>query len=532
MRVDECLPVTQAELLLDQESPPEARAELLLDEEPPPVVPAEVLPGEESPPVTGAELPPAEKSAPVNEAKLASGEELAEDSQGDPSDEVGAAGVDGDAAILLLDRDARTEDGELPDPIAAPPHATPAAAVGSGDTPPGGSDTLHLPSALPVRFHSLVEIELFRAEAEVLGSGRPESRSGDDLGAGLFDVDGRSGVDLSGDHAAIDCTTAECGPASDDGPSAPLVMPDCGPRESTETVDTALVDESARVDDFVSRLVDLPDMGPRESPSPSDSPPMAEAMAEAVAEAHTNPSGEPHAAEPPLCDTAGTLVDEPDADAHSSDARGAPSDFERSVWRNLERESLAQQYARTLHRVIEKLPDGPPAAVLVVGAEREPHVSQVLTHMAVLLVQREAGRVLLVDAGLPDKTLSHRFQVGDKPGLAEACRGERDWRDLLVPGDHPQLSVLPAGIVPVDGGLPCGKLKCLVDEWKEDSQIVLVDAGGADGPLAGALTGACDSVYLLVRLGQTPRTQARKAAKRLRVLKGGLQGCIVTNCPD
>jgi Mrp family chromosome partitioning ATPase len=168
---------------------------------------------------------------------------------------------------------------------------------------------------------------------------------------------------------------------------------------------------------------------------------------------------------------------------------------------------------------------------MLVPAQDEPHVAQTLTQMAMVLVQRDAGNVLLADANLPRKTLSHCFEVHDRPGLAEACRAEQDGNDFLVPGAHPNLSILPGGNHPLPPMISPGTVAQLVDQWKARFQVVLVNGGDPESPLTKALVETCDSVYLLVRLGRTGRKEAQTTVSRLRSIGGRLEGCIVTDAP-
>ena len=158
-------------------------------------------------------------------------------------------------------------------------------------------------------------------------------------------------------------------------------------------------------------------------------------------------------------------------------------------------------------------------------------MSDVLAHMAELLVDRGAGEVLLVDANLPKRLLSKRFDVEKNPGLAEACESDTSWRDLLVVGEDPRLCILPGG-----GRLSPGKSRKavvapMIDQWKERFQVVLVDAGAPDASLVETFSQSCDAIYLVVRLGQTDRKQVQAAIDTLHSLDGPLNGCIVTNTP-
>lgn len=217
------------------------------------------------------------------------------------------------------------------------------------------------------------------------------------------------------------------------------------------------------------------------------------------------------------------------ADAPAEGSGAGISGFEQLLRKDLANPQLAEQYSSLSSKVIEGA--GLPGVIMVVGAEQQAHVSETLTHMAMMLVDRGAVEVLLVDANLKNRLLSRRFEIDTHSGLAEVCDAEMDWHGLLVSGTDSHLSILPAGkrLSPLKATIPT--VARLVEQWKQEFRIVLVDVGDTDSPFAEAFAQASDAAYLLVRLGESDRMRAQSAVSSIQSMGGNLKGCIVTNAP-
>jgi tyrosine-protein kinase Etk/Wzc len=140
--------------------------------------------------------------------------------------------------------------------------------------------------------------------------------------------------------------------------------------------------------------------------------------------------------------------------------------------------------------------------------------------------------VLLVDADTLWQRLTRTFELEGQPGLADVCLNRCSWNDVILPTTVAGFELLPAGTGRVGGeslSESTGRLLALLDAWKGHFDLVLVDGGDLQSGLAAVVARMCQAVYVVVRLGRTPRRLAMKALQRLKAEGLAPRGCIATN---
>ncbi len=206
------------------------------------------------------------------------------------------------------------------------------------------------------------------------------------------------------------------------------------------------------------------------------------------------------------------------------------SEFQLQLRRNLDDPRLSRQYHQLTDKIISQLPADVPASFMFVAAEYGRQAAEALAHVAVLLSQRDIGKVLLVDGNLAEKSLTAAFDRGHCEGLAEILNRRPPAREFLVPTTFERLNLLPSGREGVTHfSSTDDALAVLVRDVKHHYQFVLVDAGCYAEPLAASLGRICDAAYFVVQLNQTESTAAASAVAQLQANGIRLRGSIVTN---
>jgi capsular exopolysaccharide synthesis family protein len=143
-------------------------------------------------------------------------------------------------------------------------------------------------------------------------------------------------------------------------------------------------------------------------------------------------------------------------------------------------------------------------------------------------------KVVLVDADIRGPKTSSTFNLYGETGLANYLQSEAQLEQIIYPGQHENLSVMPAGFcesnpteVLLNGQLPemFGKLERMFD-------YVIVDTSPVD-PVTDAyvLSEFCDRTLFIVRHGHTPKAMMQllddnnkiKALKNLAIVFNGVK---------
>jgi len=125
-----------------------------------------------------------------------------------------------------------------------------------------------------------------------------------------------------------------------------------------------------------------------------------------------------------------------------------------------------------------------------------------------------AGNLLAVDANRRNRGLTSRLilPADESAGAASS---------LIYPTNFRRLSVLPA-----IGQTPPQRPDYWIEELRESWLLTLLDLPSLAHPEAVSLARLCDGVFLIARLGYTPRRAVSQAARMIRA-GGRLLGCLV-----
>jgi Mrp family chromosome partitioning ATPase len=182
--------------------------------------------------------------------------------------------------------------------------------------------------------------------------------------------------------------------------------------------------------------------------------------------------------------------------------------------------SIAAEFADLADRLLAEISATSPAVVTVVATGPESASSHWLEPLAVALLEKEVGRLLLIEADSDQPQWPTRFGLECSAGLVEVLQSRATWRDCLRPTAIPRLDLLPRG----HGTLPNvvlapAPLLALLNNVRIAYPLILIAAGSIDRPAAAAIAGRSDGVILVVGLKSTPRTAAERA-KRILVSSG------------
>jgi Mrp family chromosome partitioning ATPase len=133
--------------------------------------------------------------------------------------------------------------------------------------------------------------------------------------------------------------------------------------------------------------------------------------------------------------------------------------------------------------------------------------------LAPQLAERAQGSVLAVDLNWHKPSLAARVYIPGQPAAG---------LPLIYPTNLPRLSFLAAA-----GRPPRCLDRAWIEELRQGWSLVLLDLASLAHAEVAPLAGCCDGVYLVVRLGCTPRSAVAAAARVIRGAGGRLLGCAV-----
>jgi capsular exopolysaccharide synthesis family protein len=157
------------------------------------------------------------------------------------------------------------------------------------------------------------------------------------------------------------------------------------------------------------------------------------------------------------------------------------------------------------------------AVLLVAGARAQEGRTSVAINLATAIAN--AGKaVILVDADLRHPSLSERFQVDGRPGMAELLAGRASPEEVAVPTDVPGLRLVSAGRVrPSADTFGVTRLRRALAGMRATADVVIVDSP----PVltvsdAITLASVSDLVAVVADLRRTCRGDVRAAGQQIR----------------
>jgi capsular exopolysaccharide synthesis family protein len=142
------------------------------------------------------------------------------------------------------------------------------------------------------------------------------------------------------------------------------------------------------------------------------------------------------------------------------------------------------------------------------------------------------GKILLVDSDIFKPRLGKLFNIKNDKGLVSYINGDDDIKDIIYETDVPNLSVIPAGLIPPNpvGVLGSDKMKDLIESVKQEFDFVIVDAPPLSAALEVSVLGSVmDGIGVVIKAGSTSRVLVRKLFEGLENAKCNVLGVILTS---
>lgn len=183
-------------------------------------------------------------------------------------------------------------------------------------------------------------------------------------------------------------------------------------------------------------------------------------------------------------------------------------------------------------RILAQFPSIAPATLLISSADAELSTNRCTARVAACISRLTGCRVLLVDANLEGNVGAVKQSGSEVAGLAEIIAENRPWKDLVIPTQEAQLSVLPCGTAEVPMRRVAGEtLVSLNAQWQQDYTYVFINAGHVKQLVTRRFAVCCDGTYVLVGLNQTTKKDAHSAMKLLAENHARVLGAIVFDAP-
>jgi hypothetical protein len=171
------------------------------------------------------------------------------------------------------------------------------------------------------------------------------------------------------------------------------------------------------------------------------------------------------------------------------------------------------RYVALAETILSRLPADGNGAFLLAGLD-DPDVGGALRPLFPLLAERTPGRTIVVECN----DACRAFARGDgDAALAPPGADETFWARAVFRSSHPRLDLL-LGVDASKEDVPAPWIEpdALLDELRRAYQLVVLVAAPPSDLDIVSLAGACDGVYLVVRLGQTPRRRAGQVIRALQ----------------
>ena len=191
------------------------------------------------------------------------------------------------------------------------------------------------------------------------------------------------------------------------------------------------------------------------------------------------------------------------------------TELERAVQSDLQNTEIRQQFTQLAKNILANVEETRSPVLFFSAVDSPDDATATILRLASIFVDYEVGRVLLVDGTAHDRKLTQQLELLDELGLAEACDADLPWRESLVSGEHPCLSILAGGQFQPLKQTPT-YITPLVEDWRQDYAFTFIYGGSMDCPLSESLALSSDATYVLVRLGTSRRSTAEETVARLR----------------
>ena len=177
-------------------------------------------------------------------------------------------------------------------------------------------------------------------------------------------------------------------------------------------------------------------------------------------------------------------------------------------------------------------PDHPPRTILVTSPHPEDGKTSLVTNLAITLAQLGAGEILVIDGDMRRPNLHNILKIPKAPGLSTYLTGQAELADVIAATAIPNLSVIPAGRLPVNPSelVASARFKQALETLGQRFAYIVIDTGPLFGVSDGMiLAGQVEGVVLVLRHGRASRDAAQRAIRSLMSVRARLLGVILND---
>jgi capsular exopolysaccharide synthesis family protein len=174
-------------------------------------------------------------------------------------------------------------------------------------------------------------------------------------------------------------------------------------------------------------------------------------------------------------------------------------------------------------------PAGPPATIMVTSPNPSEGKSTMAANLAISLAI-DGRKVLLIDADMRQPSIHKFFNLPPMPGLSDAITGSAAYKDVILPTEIPNLSIITAGTTPPNPASLLGSkvFKDTLESLREEFQHIIIDTPPTLGmPDSRILSPSIDSAILVLKYHSTRRETARAARLMLSQVHTKLIGVVL-----
>lgn len=185
------------------------------------------------------------------------------------------------------------------------------------------------------------------------------------------------------------------------------------------------------------------------------------------------------------------------------------------------------QYAEVLRCIRRDVRSTKTPVIACCSVEADAQTADLVHRVATIAAKGETAKVLIVDANQSASRMTDELDLADAAGFIDALSRGMSVDELVRPTSQAGIFVLPLGDGAIEHlGIARKRLAALVQRWRKEYGLVLMDVGPMSAQLAGLISGGCDGAYVSVQLGTTLAFEAEKRIKQFRTDGVNLLGCI------
>jgi polysaccharide biosynthesis transport protein len=174
--------------------------------------------------------------------------------------------------------------------------------------------------------------------------------------------------------------------------------------------------------------------------------------------------------------------------------------------------------------------DQVPQTILVTSAGPSEGKTICAANLAVTMAQDDGSRILLIDCDMRRPRIHKLFEINKDAGLSSALVGSSELKDVILPTDIENMSIIPCGPIPPNPSEILGskRMHALLQVLKKNYTRIIIDS-----PPITAVTDAvilasnADGIVLVIRSGSTPRQIVGNGLAKLKSVNAHILGAVL-----